>query len=110
MSQPRESAHHGRTESDLARPADSSGAGGPVLSACELRITGVDRDAALAAARWELFVFADVRHVCRVGVGDRAAIIYEGAEPDLEAWIEALAEAGYGAEPLAEAGRSLKVV
>jgi hypothetical protein len=72
----------------------------------ELRIRGVDRDAALAGARWELFRFPAVRHVCRLGFGDRAAILYEGSRPDLQAWVETLGEAGFVAEPLEEHARA----
>jgi hypothetical protein len=80
------------------------------MNVCELCITGVDRDAVLAAARWELFVFPNVIHVHRSGGGERVAILYEGAEPDVKAWIEALAKAGYAAESLEQAGRALKAV
>lgn len=80
------------------------------MNVCELRICGVDRDAALAAARWELFRFPAVRHVCRLGIGDRAAILYEGSQPDLPAWVETLGKAGYAAEPLERAHGKLRAV
>jgi hypothetical protein len=80
------------------------------MNVCELRITGVDRDAVLAAARWELFVFPNVIHVHRIACGDRVAILYEGSGPDVQGWIEALGKAGYAAESLEPAGRALKAV
>jgi hypothetical protein len=79
------------------------------MNVCELHISGVDRDAVLAAARWELFVFPNILHVHRIGNGERVAILYEGAEPDVGAWIAALGRAGYAAS-LELAGRALKAV
>jgi hypothetical protein len=71
----------------------------------ELRIAGVESDARLAAARWELFVCSEVRHVYRIGMTDKVAILYEGAQPDLRRWLSLLEQAGYATEPLEEAGR-----
>lgn len=66
----------------------------------ELRIAGVESDARLAAARWELFVCSQVRHVYRIGMTDKVAILHEGAQPDLRRWLSLLEQAGNAAEPL----------
>ena len=80
------------------------------MNVCELRIAGAERDAELAAARWELFVCPDVRHVYRIGNGDRVAVLYEGAEPDLSGWLAALTRAGYVAGRHEPSERALEPV
>jgi hypothetical protein len=74
----------------------------------ELRIAGIGSDARLAAARWELFVFPDVRHVYRIGTTDHAAVLYEGAQPDVRRWVAVLERAGYAAETLEEVETSVE--
>jgi hypothetical protein len=64
----------------------------------ELRIAGAESDARLAAARWQLFVFPEVRHVYRIGTTEHVAILYEGAQPDVRRWVAVLEQAGYTAE------------
>jgi 20S proteasome alpha/beta subunit len=74
----------------------------------ELRIAGVASDARLAAARWGLFVFREVRRVYRIGTTDHVAMVYEGAQPDVRRWVAVLEQAGYAAEALEEAGSPLE--
>ena len=75
------------------------------MNVYELRIAGVESDVRLAAARWELFVCSEVRHVYRIGRTDKVAILYESAQPNLRRWVSLLEQAGYATEPLEEAGR-----
>lgn len=78
------------------------------MNVYELRIAGAESDARLAAARWELFVFPDVRHVYRIGTTDHVALLYEGKRPDVRRWVAVLEQAGYAAEALEEAGTPLE--
>lgn len=71
------------------------------MKAYELRIVGVESEAALAAVRLELFVFPDVRQLCRIGLTDRVVVLYVGERADVVGWIEVLGRAGYTAEALA---------
>lgn len=64
------------------------------MNVYELRIAGVASDARLAAARWGLFVFREVRRVYRIGTTDHVAMLYEGAQPDVRRWVAVLEEAG----------------
>lgn len=65
------------------------------MNAYELRIAGVENDARLAAARWELFACPEIRDLYRIDGTDRVAILYEGAEPDVRRWVGLLEHAGY---------------
>ena len=65
-----------------------------------LLIADATCDAALAAARWQLFVFPEVRDLRRGATNDTAVVVYEGEAPDVAAWLAVLAGAGYDAEPL----------
>ena len=81
------------------------------MNVCELRIAGVERDVTLAAARWELFAFAEIRHLYRIGSTNQVVILYDGAQPDDGRWIAALDRAGYTVEQQpSEARRTLRAV
>ena len=69
------------------------------MNVCERCLDGARGDGRLAAARWELFAFPEVRHVYRIGTTNRAAILDEGEQPDLGRWLAALRDAGYEARP-----------
>lgn len=73
------------------------------MNTYELRVAGVETDARLAAARWELFVCPEVRDVARMDEFERVAIRYEGAQPDVGRWIELLSRAGYPASTFEQA-------
>ena len=71
-----------------------------MLSAYELRISGLDQLVSFGVARWELFVFPEVRDLVRGQGRHRFIVLYEGDQPDPEAWCRVLTDAGYPAEPL----------
>ena len=77
-----------------------------------LRIADAATEAALAAARWQLFVFPQVRDLRRGISADVVEVLYEGGEPNVGAWLAVLEQAGYEAEPLGpgkpEAGAPLE--
>jgi hypothetical protein len=66
------------------------------MNVSELRIEGAQNDATLAAARWALFVFSEIRHVYRIGTTDQAAVLHTG-EAAPHRWVAALADAGCAA-------------
>jgi hypothetical protein len=78
---------------DASHP--SSNAKEVVVNVYELSLDGVESERRLHAARWELFVFPEIREVCRIGGAGRVGILYEGDEPNAEAWLDALAAAGF---------------
>jgi hypothetical protein len=53
----------------------------------------------LAAARWQLFEFDEIRDV-RYGRGDVVVVRYEGEQPRTKEWVAFLAERGFVFEPL----------
>jgi len=61
----------------------------------ELYLDGVESERRLNAARWELFVFPEIREVCRIGASRHVAILHEADEPNVNAWLEVLAAAGF---------------
>jgi hypothetical protein len=63
----------------------------------ELRVRGIEDERRLAALRWDLFVFPEVRDVVQTPRAETVAVLYEGGHPDPEAWSAALKEAGYDA-------------
>lgn len=65
----------------------------------ELQIEGTESERGFAAARWELFQFHEIRHVCRLGSGGHVALLYNG-EPTPAEWVEALRDAGFPATTL----------
>jgi hypothetical protein len=65
-----------------------------------LRITDTASDSRLAAARWALFVFPEIREVCRIVGSDEVAVLHNGAS-ELRVWLEALEAAGFAAAPAA---------
>jgi hypothetical protein len=66
----------------------------------ELRIHGVDRLSALAAARGELFAFREVYDLVRLPGPDRFAVVYDGEAADAGAWCRTLTDQGFPAEPI----------
>jgi hypothetical protein len=70
------------------------------MNVVELRIAGVESDEEFAAARWELLVFGQISHVDRIGATDHVSIAYQGTKPKVGAWLAALANASYTAEPI----------
>lgn len=67
------------------------------MNVVELQVDGIASESRLAAARWELFVFPEIRHVCPLGAGGRVAVLYDGTRPDIVGWLSALAAAGFAA-------------
>lgn len=65
-----------------------------------LRIANAATEAALAAARWQLFVFPQVRDLRRGSGDDLVEVLYERGDPNVGAWLAVLEQAGYEAEPL----------
>jgi hypothetical protein len=53
----------------------------------------------LAAARWHLFEFDEIRYV-RYVRGDVVVVRYEGEQPRTSEWVALLAEHGFVFEPL----------
>jgi hypothetical protein len=72
----------------------------------ELRIPGIENEACFAAVRWELFLCSEVRDLRRIGTGDLVAVVCDEDRPDVEHWVDVLAEAGYASEPTALASLS----
>lgn len=66
------------------------------MNVCELHLDGSAGEASFAAARWTLFTFHEIRHVCRLGSGGEIAVLYDG-EPMVDAWIAALHTGGFSA-------------
>ena len=70
------------------------------MNAYELRIRGLADTIALAEARWELFLFPEVRDLAPAEAGDLFVVLYEGERPDPTAWCRVLSAAGYPAQPM----------
>ena len=70
------------------------------MNVFELRIRGVDRPSTLAAARWELFAFPEIRDLVRMPGQHRFAVIYEGDVADAAAWCKELTDQGFPSEPI----------
>ncbi len=66
------------------------------MNVCELQLEDAAGERAFAAARWALFSFHEIRHVCPLGVGGQIAVLYDG-EPAVDAWLDALQTAGFSA-------------
>jgi hypothetical protein len=69
------------------------------VHAYELRIRGLDDNARVATARWQLLVCPEVRDLVRAGT-DRFLVLYEGRWDQSKIWCRVLANAGYAAEPI----------
>jgi 3-dehydroquinate dehydratase len=69
------------------------------MDAYELRVDGLRDQARVAAVRWELFVFTEVRDVVATLRAETVAVLYEGGRPDPDAWCATLRDAGYEAVP-----------
>jgi len=74
------------------------------MKSYELRIRGLRDASALAAARWELFVFPEVRDLLPWSGTDRFIVLYEGVSPHPTAWCRVLSAAGYPARPTGPLG------
>jgi hypothetical protein len=70
------------------------------MKSYEVRIRGLGAASSLAAARWELFVFPEVRDLLPWSGRDRFVVLFEGERPDPSAWCRVLSAAGYPAQPI----------
>jgi hypothetical protein len=64
------------------------------VNVCELKLEGIENERQLATARWELFVFPEIRDVRPLAAGSGVTVVFEG-EPDAERWTHALEQAGF---------------
>lgn len=67
----------------------------------ELRIARLRGQAMVAAVRWQLFLFPEVRDVVPSVRPETVAVLYEGGHPEPDAWCGALRQAGYQVKPAA---------
>lgn len=72
------------------------------MTTCEIAVHGLVDERLVAAVRWELFVFGEVRDVLAAVRPGRVTVVYEGEVPGVAAWCRVLAEAGFRAEPAVE--------
>jgi hypothetical protein len=70
------------------------------VHAYELRIRGLDDNAGVAAARWQLLACPEVRDLVRKAGTDRFLVLYAGKWEQPKIWCRVLANAGYTAEPI----------
>jgi len=70
------------------------------MKSYEVRIRGLRDASSLAAARWELFVFPEVRDLLPWSGSDRFIVLYEGERLDPTAWCRLLSATGYPAQPI----------
>jgi hypothetical protein len=70
------------------------------MNICKLHAHGVSDARAVAALRWELFVFPEVHDVFPTLEHDTVAVLWEGTTADPQHWCRALAQAGYEVKPV----------
>ena len=71
------------------------------MHAYELRIRGLDDNARVAAARWQLLACPEVRDLVMKAGTDRFLVLYEGTWDQSKIWCRVfLANARYAAEPI----------
>ena len=64
------------------------------MNVYELKLEGIENERQLHAARWELFVFPEVRDVRPLATGSGVTVVHDGP-PDAERWTNALEQAGF---------------
>lgn len=64
----------------------------------ELRVPAASDPRRLAAVRWDLFVFPQVRDVVATSRSGVIGVVYEGERPAAVEWVRTLRTAGYAAE------------
>lgn len=74
------------------------------MNVYELRVPGASDPRRLAAIRWELFFFPEVRGIFATVRPDAVAVLYEGERPAPAAWVRALRAGGYAADDLEATG------